>query len=486
MNTVVVLVGVAGSGKTTQLVKSSQLHGVRILQPSTTRPARLNEGNEYHRVKQDEWNPADYEWTIVVNGHNYAMRRSELQRVVPGEIGLTVFHPGNLCVLHHYARSTDFEFVTIGLDTIENHDELRKRVRYDNLRDEGQTAFAAHRQAVCECEVVVRGDADTVFNALRAIFSALSSRGVLDKTTIRSLILTGTLLHDADINNVQPASYDLRVGRRVWCKGKTQELQANVPFAIPPYSYVIVEAREQADLPKFVVAHYDLRVSLFVQGVILSNGPQVDPGFKGGLLCMLFNGSDANVGLRLDEHFATIEFLVTSRVTEGYKEHHQSQETLPQFMQSSTAVGPGGTILDRLERVEGAWERFRNVYAAAGIAIVIALIVGIGALLRWGYDTWTKAEQSTQESTDSASKVGKLLGEERDLKRSVQDALRDLRGRRLPSADRSEPDSASSTEPGRAPVVVAPKPGDPSASSNTNQVRQAPNGKQQPTQSSRP
>jgi deoxycytidine triphosphate deaminase len=349
--------------------------------------------------------------------------KSELAKVAPGEIGLTVFHPGNIEVLNVYRRSSGNEIVTVGLDTVSSHGEMMSRIGCDPSRDEGEAAFEAQRAIVQGCDAVLQGDIGKVSAAVVAILGMLRSRGVLDGQTMKTLFDAGMLLTCASAINVQPASYDLRVGDILWCKGNLSKLQPNVPFSIPPYSYVVVQAREEARLPNFVAAHYDLKVSLFMQGVILSNGPQVDPGYKGGLLCMLFNGSDSNVGLKAGEHFATIEFLLTSKVTEGYKEHHQNQQTVDEFMHSTTAVSPGGTIFDKLVDLRKSWETFRNAFIVAGVALVVtvlSLALGLVGLLRWGYDTWEKADKATAQSVATVKTLESLLEEERRLKAALQ------------------------------------------------------------------
>ena len=292
MNTVLVLAGVRGSGKSTLLKKAQSRSQVKFLQPSTTRDPWPNDEDQYHHITKDEWKRADFAWTIKVQNHLYGLRKSQLQDLRYGEIGLTVFHPGNLYVLEKHRLESDVEFITVGLDTVASYEEMRERIGNDRTRDEGEANFKTQLQIVRACDVTLSRNAETVFDAFACIVRVLLSRGVLDKHAIRCLIESGTLLKHTSLANVQPASYDLMVGNAVWSKGKEKKLDVREAFEIPPYSYVIIKAEEEAHLPKFIVAHYDLKVSLFVQGIILSNGPQVDPGFHGGLLCMLFNGSD--------------------------------------------------------------------------------------------------------------------------------------------------------------------------------------------------
>jgi len=117
------------------------------------------------------------------------------------------------------------------------------------------------------------------------------------------------LLENADPNNSTGAAYDLSIGDEYYYGGNIKTLTDNEPFIlIEPYDYAIVTSKETTNFPKDITGRFDLSVSLFCQGIILSNGPQVDPGFKGRLFCLLFNTSNALVFLKRGQHYATLEF----------------------------------------------------------------------------------------------------------------------------------------------------------------------------------
>jgi deoxycytidine triphosphate deaminase/guanylate kinase len=427
MNTIIVLVGVGGAGKSTLLAHAKGLHGVKVLQPSTTRPKRAGESDEYHFLEKAAWIDADHAWKIDARGNFYGLRNSELNTLQPGVVGLTVFHPGNLDTLEQFRKSSIFEFVTVGIDTVDTHAELKQRTNNQPERDEGEPAFINQRKTVKTCDCVLHGDIKAVTDALVSTILALKSKGVLDKQSITNLINSGTLLGDAHIGNVQPASYDLCVGNIVWCQGKRNDLQPNAVIKIPPYSYVVVEAHEKAILPKFVIAHYDLKVSLFAQGIILSNGPQVDPGYGGVLLCMLFNGSDNDVAIKRGEHFATVEFLITSRVTEGYKGEHQNQDTLDEFMHATALNSSGGNIIEKINSFDGRLETYRNVF------ILAMIVAGIGAIFAfgpWASDRIEKINQAKAQAdltletmTNMTEKLGQAKSQVDIMSKQLSDLI---------------------------------------------------------------
>ncbi|MFH1940629.1 MAG: hypothetical protein ABIL68_00895 [bacterium] len=423
MYTIMVLVGVRGSGKTTVIENIRNSCGIIVLQPSTTRTPRPDEKNEYDFRDAGSWDRNDFAWTIKVNSESYGMRKSELRSIPTGDVGVTVFHPGNLQVLEDYRRQAEMEFVTVGLDTVESLEEQVRRTGDDPSRNEGVLAFNAQRSVVRKCDVVLSGASDVVQEAVKQIAILLAKRGVLHGDAIRALVRAGTLVKGAEPQNVQPASYDLRLGDTVWCKGKWITLGDRSPVAtIPPYSYIIAQALEEAELPKFISAHYDVKLSLFFQGITLSNGPQVDPGYSGGLFCLLFNSSDRNVGIRRGDHFATIEFLTTSKVTEGYQGEHQLKSKPIDFMEATTAVSPGGTLLDRFEKIKKSWTRTKGAIISVGIPIVL----GLCALLPILLDRLGDVRDVIRDAKMQQKDVEKTVKESQDLQKNIQSLLDSL------------------------------------------------------------
>src|SRR5689334_7768673 len=111
MRRLLVLVGVRGSGKTTAIGAFSR---GTVLKPSTSRPKRTPTESEYHF--ETTWDPLVMAWSIAVASQHYGMRRSELDRI--SDLGITVFEPSNLATLDAWAMSSDFEVITVGLDTV--------------------------------------------------------------------------------------------------------------------------------------------------------------------------------------------------------------------------------------------------------------------------------------------------------------------------------------------------------------------------------
>lgn len=399
MKTLLVLVGVQGAGKTTVL---KGIVNALVLKPSTQRSPRFAGENEYHF--ETVWNSGDFAWTIQRGLHNYGMRCSELDRI--DHVGITVFDPSNLQVLLSSSVPCQFEVITIGLDTITDLAEQHVRVAKDPARQIDQSTFDQQKNVVQGCDVVLSGGEKNVIAAVNEIAKVLGGRGgVLSGETIKCLIEAGTLLENVDRQRIEVASYDLRLFDKYWCQGKYHELTASSQtMIIPAYSFVLVTAVEQAIMPRFLVGTFDVRVKLFISGVSLSNGPQVDPGYRGALLCMLYNASGTPVYLNRGEHFATLQFQTTSTNSKGYTAHYQGKKTFEGFVDARTANDPGGRIREDLDNVAENLKKeikdFKNFWWVV-MAVVIAMVV---FLIQYSFSVVDKASQAVEKSAELTAK----------------------------------------------------------------------------------
>lgn len=418
MKTLFVLVGIQGAGKSTVL-KILKNKGFTILEPSTTRTPRDPSDTEYHFVTDQDWGNETYAWEIQRANTKYGMRRSELENY---NSCITVFDPKHLSVLHQAADTIKHEIITIGLNTISSIGEQNQRVTRDPnriIRD--QSDFEAQLQAVCSSDIVISGDHNTLFNAIKSVISIISSRGgVLNKEIITKFIEANTLLLKAKPHKVQTASYDLHLADTYWCQGKFQTLDNhnNHKLIIPPYSYVLVQAQEEANLPRFISGSFDLKVSMFFNGLILSNGPQVDPGYKGALFCMLYNANDEPFTLKRGASFATIQFFITSTISEGYKGKYQNKVDFIDFINQKGLEPKGGKILERLDTLNNDLapkiSTYQNIFWAL-VAIVLSISAGLWSMLYSVYSTADSKVSAAEEKLKTFEEKLKKANSDLDL-----------------------------------------------------------------------
>ena len=205
--------------------------------------------------------------------------------------------------------------------------------------------------------------------------------GVLPKKLIQLMIECGALLTNANITNATGAAYDLVLDDEYFQNGEIKTLSATESFVkMEPGDYTIVGSKEIANIPKDVVGRFGLSVNLFLQGIILSNGPQIDPGFNGRLYCLLFNSSSQEIQLKRGQHYATIEFTKLLEPTVAYQGGHQNKTNISAYLPRNI---PSSAIRDLRKDVnalktEKWWIKILPlvVSLSALVIAVVKLIIG--------------------------------------------------------------------------------------------------------------
>ena len=143
----------------------------------------------------------------------------------------------------------------------------------------------------------------------------------------------GILIEPFEQRQVQPAFYDLRVGKQaaVSSEEKLIDLASAGFVQVRPGDFVIVTTYEKLSLDASLVGRFGLTSSFARKGLIATAGPQVDPGFRGRLLVGLTNLSSKPITLSHKAVFLSIEFHRLERpVTSSYSGPYQDREELTQ------------------------------------------------------------------------------------------------------------------------------------------------------------
>ncbi|KRR23601.1 hypothetical protein CQ13_06115 [Bradyrhizobium retamae] len=356
------------------------------------------------------------------------MRLSEVEKANK-DACITVFDPLAIERLHSFVQTSPIEVVTIGLDTIENSRAQHERVDNDAARRMSDQDFNKAREVITKCDVVLRGDATHVLDAVKAIGQILHCRGgVLVREQIEALMNAGALITHGESNSIRPASYDMRIGDQVWCQKSIETLSDTTPtFHLPPYSYAIVIAKEEARLPTFITGKFDLKVSMFLSGVILSNGPQIDPGYDGTLFCLLFNSNSQAVPLTRGEQFATIEFATTTRPATKYSQKYALAQRLEGVMQRNLS-NPGGTIMAMIDSqmadIRSKLARLDGIFWGS-IAVVNAVLISFAGAFCVFFLTimWDRVKDAESRADKLKATVESVEGRGEKLTAASTEAL---------------------------------------------------------------
>jgi len=152
---------------------------------------------------------------------------------------------------------------------------------------------------------------------------------VLVKGDIEKLIKQDPpLIENHKLDCIKSATYNLRIGEEYIKNGSFNKLNEtkNPYLEIPQHDVVIVSTYEKINMPTNLVARFGIRLSFVMKGLVLANEPQIDPGYRGRLFCILYNLSDEPIIVRYKEPFATIEFQETKSDAPAYEDRYQGAD----------------------------------------------------------------------------------------------------------------------------------------------------------------
>jgi dUTPase len=83
----------------------------------------------------------------------------------------------------------------------------------------------------------------------------------------------------------------------------------NETIVIPPNQVVVVSSLEKICMPKNMVGHLTLKQDILLQGLIMASQSQIDAGYEGWIYALLYNLTDGEVSLTLDESILRFELV---------------------------------------------------------------------------------------------------------------------------------------------------------------------------------
>lgn len=387
-----IIAGPSGVGKSTVVESLCDGTDFTKVQSITTRDEREDDqpgGYEYiSEAKYDDLKEGEdlLVWTDY-RGEKYGVKKETYEKVRENDDTpvLIITPESTVERIIQNDQSDEDRFLSVFLD--ETNDELDQRLkeRDDNGSISQDQYERRERDREFGSDFIYRlenHDIDDTVRAIKTIWKFRARSGVLPRKFIRSLSRCDELVKDASQENISHASYDLRLGDEYYNDGEIKELSEKSPFVtIEPYDYAIVMSKETVSFPRDVAGRFDLTVSLFCQGIILSNGPQIDPGFEGRLFCLLFNTSDARVPLKRGEKYATLEMRKLLAPTDPYEGQYQGKEHIADYLPEVRMRGAVNELKKEIDKMEEERERLQSVVFTRNITITLGFISFILAIL---------------------------------------------------------------------------------------------------------
>lgn len=347
----------------------------------TTRSRRQDDLN-YEYVSNEEFDQLLADQNLLVNstyrGKKYGIKKDEYNKVLSkNKIPLLIITPVSAAEL--LAKNQE-KYMSIFLDSQDDIllDRLIERSRNTPDKKTKKSFFEQNeidRRYKDNSHYIVNNiDLESTVNLITLLWEYQNCGGALSQKIITSMIKCGMLLRNANPKRVKGASYDLRLGDEYYYDGKIQKLSNKKPFlTIEPYDYAVVSCMETAWMPRDIIAKFGLTVGLFCQGVILSNGPQIDPGFRGTLFCLLFNTSNRAVHLKRGKHYATIEFNKLIGYAEPYEGKYQGKTHIIDYIPENALHGAINELKKEVEQLKAESRIMQNIYLGV-VALMFAII----------------------------------------------------------------------------------------------------------------
>jgi deoxycytidine triphosphate deaminase len=177
--------------------------------------------------------------------------------------------------------------------------------------------------------------------------------GVLLNDAIKKCCDSFELISPIKEDNLKPANYKLRIGNEYAIGGQIHALTdkpGESEIRIEPFEVAIIKTFETINMPRFLIARWNIQVSKAYKGLLWVGGPQVDAGYVGHLFCPIYNLSDKPVILHYGDPIAVIDFERTTTFHEGASQEYKPSDRVliqdyePENLQSALATQAKNTI----------------------------------------------------------------------------------------------------------------------------------------------
>ena len=170
-------------------------------------------------------------------------------------------------------------------------------------------------------------------------------------------------------DNLKPARYQLTLGPEARVGGKTVRIDGKNPLVIEPHQVAIVRTQEKLNLPRFLIARWNLTVDMVYRGLLWVGALQVDPGWVGYLPCPLYNLSNERVEINAGEKLFTIDFVRTTKFRDSNLRYPHPQRSMPQ--------DPPINSYDRHNLHSGPYESLRDLESLTGFRNLAVALFGV-------------------------------------------------------------------------------------------------------------
>lgn len=261
--------------------------------------------------------------------------------------------------------------------------------------------------------------------------------GMLSSPHIAFYVDRYGIIEEYDEKCLGPATYHMRIGGNVltWEKGKKVEFtlgkvesknkNIRTKLELRPNSLTFITTIEKFNLPKDIIARFNLKSRWVHEGLLLGTGPIVDPELKANLLIPLHNFSSQDVTLHYGDQLISVEFTKTlnpdDQLNSGQDKNFKyvdNKSRIFDFEQYRKRIG-GKKIESSVsskfdeydETIEGYKSRLRLFSWIGGITLFSAII----GLAMFYYTTWLVVDSAKSQVYEAYQIIKQHQGQNIDL-----------------------------------------------------------------------
>jgi deoxycytidine triphosphate deaminase len=279
--------------------------------------------------------------------------------------------------------------------------------------------------------------------------------GMLSSPHIAYCVSKYGIIENYEKSCLGPATYNMRIGGKVltWDKGKKVEFTLGeqedknrdicTKLELKPNSLTFITTIEKFNLPKDIIARFNLKSKWVHEGLLLGTGPIVDPELKANLLIPLHNFSSQSVWLNFKDEIISVEFTKTLNPDDQLNlegsdlKYVANKSRIFDFEGYRRRIG-GKKVESSVSSAFGKYDktigRFKRYSWLSGIGIVAAY-VGLITLVITTYMFISSARNEVVDANKTLSEYKAKLDDSKsislnseyiDLKNQVQKLKRDL------------------------------------------------------------
>lgn len=302
--------------------------------------------------------------------------------------------------------------------------------------------------------------------------------GMLSSPHIAYCIRKYKIVENSDMSCLGPATYHMRIGGKVmtWKNGEKVEYilgdkedrnkNIRTKIELDPNSLTFVTTIEKFNLPKDIIARFNLKSKWVHEGLLLGTGPIVDPELVANLLIPLHNFSSQVVTINYNDKLISVEFTKTLNPDDNFTfsgnsfSYKKNKSRIFNFEEYRKRIGGKkveSSVSNKFEEFNKSfitYERRLTQFSIGGVVAIIAVFVGIVALVFTSWQLITGAREQLKEA-ENIVKVTKnnnidygIFAKKNDyaalsnsidnLKLEIENIKINMRSRPLTSADRME------------------------------------------------